>query len=128
MNRLIMLTAASAAFMALPGTGPAGAATSASPSVSGQKFSDASTALKKAGYAVEVATSVGDQLARSNCLVTTQRDEAAPPNTKFPISEAKTVVLSLNCYATKASANEPGPDAGRPNKTNAAAPAKSRGQ
>lgn len=94
MKKLIPLGAGASAIAAglALGTGVA----NASPSVTGQTFSAASSTLKSAGYTVVAASSFGDKLAQSDCLVVSQRD-AKKSVTNSLASRPKTVFLSLDC-------------------------------
>jgi hypothetical protein len=76
MQKKLITSAAIAAATSifLLGGGVAGAATA--PDETGKKYSDAVADLKKAGYTVEVSTTVGDQLPQSDCLVTSQHNES----------------------------------------------------
>jgi hypothetical protein len=83
------------------------------PDVSGKTFAEASTALADAGYTVQVSTTVGDQLAKDNCLVTNQRVGMKPSAIEFrsgPFapSNGSTVLVALNCNGALASISEPG--------------------
>jgi hypothetical protein len=122
MKKLIVLgagvAAAAAASMALIGTGVAGAA----PDTTGQTFSAASAALSAAGLRAVASTVVGDQKAQSDCIVTRQRTISTPLNGSHP-SGTGSVLLSLNCYATAASAGSPGYSAASPEGRAAAAAA-----
>jgi hypothetical protein len=118
LKRLMVLSAAVGAAMTVLGAGVAGA--QGSPDVSGKTFSDASTTLQNAGYTAKVATTVGSQLTQGDCVVTSQVD--TPASTSYGPSQfktakaagAKTVLLSLNCNATLASATDPGNSAASP--------------
>ena len=48
----------------------------AAPTVTGQTYADASSALSGAGLKAVVASTVGDQLSRDKCLVVSQRAES----------------------------------------------------
>src|SRR6266849_4027307 len=104
-NELIVLAAAGAAVsFALVGAGVAGA--DQAPDVSGKKYSDANTALSKAGFTAVVATTVGDQVPQSDCLVTSQEIQPTVnwgPK-KYGSSDAKNVLVSLNCTPSAAQA------------------------
>ena len=107
---------------AITGTPTAAAATS--PQVVGKKYSDASTAISGAGLKAVVTTTVGDQKAWSDCVVTRQQDRVVqpPPNTSG--SNTTEVLVSLDCDPTEASATVPGWSAGSPEGRAAAAAAK----
>jgi hypothetical protein len=90
------------------------AAASSSPDVSGQKYSDASSALSSAGFEPVVSTAVGDRNAWPDCVVTfiRQRNVSPPPNSRGAVRHQ--VLVSLNCNAAVASATAPGYSAGSP--------------
>src|SRR5882757_9028827 len=91
------------------------------PNVVGQKYSDAASQLSTAGASVVVSTTVGDSVARPNCIVTRQesRTEAPPENTSAsPVSQ---VLISLNCGAPVASATSSGNSLASPEGRAAAA-------
>ena len=93
-------------------TGPAQAASS--PSVVGQKYSAAESTLTSAGYTPIVSTTVGDKVARADCLVTNQVDQSVPPPENTSASATNQTLLSLNCEAPLASAKSPGNSLGSP--------------
>jgi hypothetical protein len=93
-------------------TGPAQAASS--PSVVGQKYSDAQGTLTSAGYTPVVSTTVGDKVARADCRVTNQVDQSVPPPENTSASATNQTLLSLNCEAPLASAKSPGNSLGSP--------------
>lgn len=114
---------ASAAVVAvLVAAGPAQAASS--PTVVGQKYSDAKGALAGAGYTIVVSTTVGDDLVRDDCVVTHQQDRTVPPPENTGASATKQTLLSLNCDAAVASATKPGNSLASPEGRAAAAAAK----
>lgn len=114
---------ASAAVVAvLVAAGPAQAASS--PTVVGQKYSDAKGALAGAGYTIVVSTTVGDELVRDDCVVTHQQDRTVPPPENTGASATKQTLLSLNCDAAVASATKPGNSLASPEGRAAAAAAK----
>ena len=96
-----VLTASAASAMLLLGSGVAQAG--GAPSVVGQKYSDAQSAISGAGLTAVVSTVVGDQKSRPDCLVANQtsRTVAAPENSSG--SATNEVLVSLNCYAAQAS-------------------------
>lgn len=100
------------------------ASASASPSVVGKKYSDASTSLSGAGFKPVVSTTVGDEKSWSDCVVTNQVDRtlAPPPNSNG--TATKEVLLSLNCDAAVASATSAGNSAASPQGVAAVAAAK----
>jgi hypothetical protein len=101
-----------AAVLALLGSASATAASI--PNVTGQKYSDASSAISSAGFTPVVSTTVGDRKAWSDCIVTNvaQRTKKPPANTQG--SAVNQVLVSLNCDAGVASASKPGNSAGSP--------------
>jgi hypothetical protein len=101
---------------------PAQAASS--PSVVGQKYSDAKGALASAGYTEVVETTVGDQLQRDDCIVSRQQDRTVPPPENTSAAPTKQTMLSLNCDAAVASATKPGNSLASPAGAAAAAAAK----
>lgn len=113
----------STAFAALVvATGQASAASS--PSVVGQKYSDAKGALASAGYSIVVSTTVGDEADRDECVVSHQQDRTVPPPENTGASPTKQTLLSLNCDAAVASATKSGNSLASPEGRAAAAAAK----
>ncbi len=104
-KKLIPLAAAGAASMALFSTTVADAQPAA-PSVEGKTYGEAAGILSQAGFTARASTTTGDQLPQSKCVVTNQQASA--------FLQDKTVLLSLNCDATSASASKPGFSAGNP--------------
>ena len=100
------------------------AAAASSPDVTGQKYSDASSALSAAGLEPVVSTAVGDRKAWPDCLVAfaQKRDVRPPANSKGSVRHQ--ILVSLNCNASPASAKAPGYSAQSP-EGRAAANAKS---
>src|SRR6201991_3169875 len=114
---------ASAAVAAvLVAAGPAQAASS--PTVVGQKYSDAKGALASAGYSIVISTTVGDEQARDDCVVTHQQDRTVPPPENTGASATKQTLLSLDCDAAVASATKAGNSLASPQGRAAAAAAK----
>jgi hypothetical protein len=111
------------ASLAVAGSGVA-AATS-SPDVTGQKYSDAQSAISGAGFTPVVESTVGDQKAWPDCVVTRtqQRTVSAPENSSG--SATTQLLVSLNCDAGVASAAKPGYSAASPEGKAAAAAAAS---
>jgi hypothetical protein len=103
---------AAAVAMALLGSAVATAASP--PNVTGQKYSDASSAISSAGFTPVVSSTVGDRKAWPDCIVTNvvQRTKKPLPNTNG--SAVNQVLVSLNCDAGVASASTPGYSAGSP--------------
>ena len=102
-------TVALAALLFATSTGEA----SAAPTVTGQSYADASSALSGAGLQAVVASTVGDQLPREKCLVVSQRPESVAQQGSHSTT-ATTVALSLNCYNQEASATKTGFSAASP--------------
>jgi hypothetical protein len=99
---------------------------SPSPTVTGQKYSDASSTLSSAGFKAVVSSTVGDQLKRPDCVVSGQRDKSAAHVGNHPAA-SKTVEVTLNCDAQAASAGTPGFSAGSPDGRAAKAAAAPQG-
>jgi hypothetical protein len=126
-NKLIILgagVAATAMSMAVAETEVAGAS-SGPPDTTGQTYSAASAAISGAGDKAVVATTIGDQKAWSDCVVANQRVSTVQPPANSSGSATTTVLLSLNCYASEASAKAPGYSAASPEGKAAAAAAAS---
>ena len=96
------------ATMAAAVTGAGVARAASSPSVVGQKYSDARAALSGAGFAIVVSSTVGDQTAWPDCVVTRQQDRTVPPPENTGASATNQTLLALNCDAQVASAKSPG--------------------
>jgi hypothetical protein len=103
--------------------GPAQAASS--PSVVGQKYSDAKGALSTAGYTVIVSNTFGDQTNRDDCIVVRQQDRSVPPPENTGASATNETLVALNCDAAVASATKAGNSLGSPEGRAAAAAAAS---
>jgi hypothetical protein len=116
-----MLCAAAA--MTLTTAGLANAGTP--PSVNGQKYSDAQTALSGAGFTPVVSTTVGDKLAWSDCLVTNVVTRTQPAVENSSGSSVNQALVSLNCYGSEASNKGAGYSAGSPEGASLAAVASS---
>lgn len=86
----------------------------ASPSVVGEKYADASSALSSAGYTPVVSATVGDHLHWPDCLVVHQQDRTAKPPPNSGGSGTKQTLVALNCDAAVASATSPGNSLGSP--------------
>jgi PASTA domain len=115
-DRLIVLAAAAGVAMSMLSAGSAGA--QGAPDVTGQKYSEATASLKKAGFTARVAATVGDQLSQNDCLVSSQAVSASTSSfgpSQFQGGGANNIVtLSLNCNATLASAGNAGNSAASP--------------
>jgi hypothetical protein len=100
----------------------------ASPTVTGQKYSDASSTLSSAGFKAVVASTVGDRLRWPDCVVSAQRDKGvAQQGSHASVAVGKTVEVTLNCDAQPASATTPGLSAGSPDGRAAKAAAAPQG-
>ncbi|HYZ66432.1 MAG TPA: hypothetical protein VE666_01270 [Mycobacterium sp.] len=99
-------TATAIAALGAAGSGVAQAGSSAD--VTGQKYSDAQSALSSAGIKPVVQTVVGDRKAWPDCVVTrTQKRTAQPPENSSG-SATNEMLVSLNCEAGVATATTPG--------------------
>jgi hypothetical protein len=95
--------------------------------VTGQKYSDAQGVLSGAGLKPVVETTVGDQKAWPDCIVTRTQKRTVQPPPNSSGSQTNEMLVSLNCEATVASATTPGNSAASPEGRAAAASAKSSG-
>jgi len=104
--------AAAAAFvgLAIAGSGVAAAATD----VTGQKYSDAQSALSSAGLKPVVQTVVGDQKSWPDCVVTRAQNRTVQPPANTTGSATKEMLVTLNCEAGIATATTPGNSAASP--------------
>ncbi|HVQ53459.1 MAG TPA: hypothetical protein VMS92_25790 [Mycobacterium sp.] len=117
-------TAVACAALGLAGSGVAVAGST--PDVSGQKYSDAQTAISGAGMKAVVSTTVGDQKAWPDCVVTHAQQRTVQPPENTSASATNQVMLSLNCDADVASATAPGNSAASPEGRAAIAAAASK--
>jgi hypothetical protein len=101
------------------------AAADSSTDVTGQKYSDAESALSGAGMKPVVESTVGDQKAWPDCLVTRTQKRTVQPPPNSSGSQTSEVLVSLNCDAGVASATTPGNSAASPEGRAAAAAAAS---
>jgi hypothetical protein len=111
--------AAALAALAISGSGVAAAATD----VTGQKYSDAQSALSSAGLKPVVETVVGDQKAWPDCVVTRAQKRTVQPPENSSGSATDEMLVSLNCDAGIATATTPGNSAASPEGRAAAAAA-----
>ena len=95
--------------------------------VTGQKYSDAQSALSGAGMRPVVESTVGDQKAWPDCVVTRTQKRIVQPPPDSSGSATTEMLVSLNCEAPVASATTPGNSAASPEGRAAAASAKSGG-
>jgi hypothetical protein len=114
-------TAAAGAVLALAGSGVAVAGST--PDVSGKKYSDAQSAISGAGMTAVVSTTVGDQKAWPDCIVTRAQQRTVQPPENTSGSATTQVLVSLNCDAGVASATAAGNSAASPEGKAAAAAA-----
>ena len=90
----------------------AGHASANVPSMVGMTYSKAAGLLSKWNYKYEVATTLGTELPRDNCVVTSQ---SLRPASQFgSVRTPAKILLALNCNAAVASATEAGNSAGSP--------------
>jgi hypothetical protein len=108
----VSATAAAGAALALAGS--AVAVAGSGPDVSGQKYSDAQSAISGAGMTAVVATTVGDQKAWPDCVVTHAQQRTVQPPANSSGSSTTQMLVSLNCEAGVASATAPGNSAASP--------------
>jgi hypothetical protein len=114
-------TAAALTVLAISGSGVAAADTD----VTGQKYSDAQSALSSAGFKPVVDTVVGDQSSWPDCVVTRTQKRTVQPPANSSGSATSEMLVSLNCEAGVASATKPGNSAASPEGKAAAAAAAS---
>jgi len=119
----VSATAAAGAALALTVSGVAVAGSP--PDVTGQKYSDAQTAITGAGFTPVIQSTVGDHLAWPNCVVTRTQQRTVQPPQNSSGSAVTQLLVSLNCDAGVASATKPGPSAASPQGKAAAAAAAS---
>ena len=91
--------------------------------VTGQKYSDAQSALSSAGLKPVVETVVGDQKAWPDCVVTRAQKRTVQPPENSSGSATNEMLVSLNCEAGIATATTPGNSAASPEGRAAAAAA-----
>ena len=107
-------SATAAAFAALGLAGSGVAVADSGPDVTGQKYSDAQSALSGAGLTPVVETTVGDQKAWPDCVVTRAQKRTVQPPPDSSGSATTQMLVSLNCDAPIASATAPGNSAASP--------------
>ena len=100
-----------------------GVAAAAGSDVTGQKYSDAQSALSSAGLKPVVETVVGDQKAWPDCVVTRAQKRTVQPPENSSGSASNEMLVSLNCEAGIATATTPGNSAASPEGKAAAAAA-----
>jgi hypothetical protein len=111
------------ASLAVAGSGVAVA--TSSPDVTGQKYSDAQSAISGAGFTPVVESTVGDQKAWPDCIVTRTQQRTVQAVENSGGSATNQLLVSLNCDAGVASAAKPGYSAASPEGKAAAAAAAS---
>jgi hypothetical protein len=104
--------AAGATALALGGSGAAVAGTP--PNVVGQTYSSAQSTITGAGFTPVVRSTVGDQLAWPNCIITGTQQHIVPPPQNSNGSAVTQLLVSLNCNAGVATATTPGNSAASP--------------
>jgi len=109
---VVLWAGAAATAAAIASAVPAHAASL--PDVTGKTYSDASTKLSDAGFKPVVATTVGDQKAWPDCLVSNVSEQTVAPPPNSSGSPTNEVLVSLNCYSAEASATGAGYSAASP--------------
>ena len=108
----VSATAAGATALALVGSG--GAVAGTPPNVVGQTYSTAQSTITGAGFTPVIRTTVGDQLAWPNCIITGTEQHTVQPPPNSTGSAVTQLLVSLNCNAGVASATQPGNSAASP--------------
>ena len=117
-----LLATSATSVLVLFGAGVAQAGST--PDVVGQKYGDAESAISGAGLKPVISTTVGDQKAWPDCLVTNTVARTVPPPENSGGSATNELLVSLNCDDGEASAKTPGFSAASPEGKAAAAAAK----
>jgi hypothetical protein len=107
---VLAVSAASALVLFGAGVAQAGSA----PDVVGQKYGDAESAISGAGLKPVISTTVGDQKAWSDCLVTNTVARTVPAPENSSGSATNQLLVSLNCDDGEASSKTPGFSAASP--------------
>jgi hypothetical protein len=123
---VLHVSAAATAVGALALAGSGVAVASSSPNVTGQKYSDAQSAISSAGFTPVVESTVGDQKAWPDCVVTRTQQRTVQPPENSGGSATNELLVSLNCDAPVASATAAGNSAASPEGRAAAAAAASK--
>jgi len=123
--RIVLGASTAAAAVALAVAGSAVAVAVSSGDVTGQKYSDAQGVLSGAGMKPVVESTVGDQKAWPDCIVTHAQKRTVQPPENSSGSATNEMLVSLNCEAPLASATSPGNSAASPEGRAAAAAAAS---
>ncbi|OPX10425.1 PASTA domain-containing protein [Mycobacterium sp. AT1] len=102
----VMLAASVTSAVLYLGAGVAQA--DSAPDVVGKKYSDAESAISDAGLKPVVSTTVGDQKAWPDCMVTNTVARTVPPPENSGGSATNQLLVSLNCDDGEASSKTPG--------------------
>jgi len=121
--RPVLGVGAAAASLVALAISASGVAAAAGSDVTGQKYSDAQSALSSAGLKPVVETVVGDQKAWPDCVVTRAQKRTVQPPENSSGSASNEMLVSLNCEAGIATATTPGNSAACPEGKAAAAAA-----
>jgi len=121
--RPVLGVGAAAASLVALAISASGVAAAAGSDVTGQKYSDAQSALSSAGLKPVVETVVGDQKAWPDCVVTRAQKRTVQPPENSSGSASNEMLVSLNCEAGIATATTPGNSAASPEGRAAAAAA-----
>ena len=121
--RPVLGVGAAAASLVALAISASGVAAAAGSDVTGQKYSDAQSALSSAGLKPVVETVVGDQKAWPDCVVTRSQKRTVQPPENSSGSASNEMLVSLNCEAGIATATTPGNSAASPEGKAAAAAA-----
>ena len=121
--RPVLGVGAAAASLVALAISASGVAAAAGSDVTGQKYSDAQSALSSAGLKPVVETVVGDQKAWPDCVVTRAQKTPVQPPENSSGSASNEMLVSLNCEAGIATATTPGNSAASPEGKAAAAAA-----
>lgn len=121
--RPVLGVGAAAAGLVALAISASGVAAAAGSDVTGQKYSDAQSALSSAGLKPVVETVVGDQKAWPDCVVTRAQKRTVQPPENSSGSASNEMLVSLNCEAGIATATTPGNSAASPEGRAAAAAA-----
>ena len=107
---MVLSAAAGAAAAGIFGAGVAHSA----PNVDGMTWSDASARLDSWGMKAQVSTRVGDRLDEGECIVTSSTMSAKAARGFTEDGPSNTVLVSLDCNGSVASATKPGYSAASP--------------
>jgi hypothetical protein len=109
-NYIVLGAVAGAAAAGIFGAGVAHAA----PNVDGMTWSDAQAQFDSWGMKARVSARVGDRLNEGDCIVTDSTMSAKAARGFDPEGPSNTVLVSLDCNGTVASATSPGYSAASP--------------